>query len=82
MAMIAERCGMYFSAMNTSSVYISSPECKSHQSCMYTGIATACQGVVTYMSRVEAFATGIKTESSDQGPFEGPIKRSRQPPNC
>ena len=42
MAMIAERCGMYFSAMNTSSVYISSPECKSHQSCMYTGIATAC----------------------------------------
>ena len=35
------------------------------------------QGVVTYMSRVEAFATGIKTESSDQSPFGGPIKGSR-----
>ena len=32
------------------------------------------QGVVTYMSRVEAFATGIKIESSDQSPFGGPIK--------
>ena len=27
------------------------------------------QGVVTDMSRVEAFATGIKIESSDQSPF-------------
>ena len=35
------------------------------------------QGVVTYMSRVEAFATGIKTESSDQSPLGGPIKGSR-----
>ena len=34
------------------------------------------QGVVTYMSRVEAFATGIKTESSDQSPLGGPIKGS------
>ena len=29
------------------------------------------QGVATYMSRVEAFATGIKIESSDQSPFWG-----------
>ena len=29
------------------------------------------QGVVTYMSRVEAFATGIKTESSNQSPLGG-----------
>ena len=29
------------------------------------------QGVVTYMSRVEAFVTGIKIESSDQSPFGG-----------
>ena len=28
------------------------------------------QGVVTYMSRVEAFATGVKIESSDQSLFE------------
>ena len=35
------------------------------------------QGVVTYMSRVEAFATGIKTESSDQSPLGGLIKESR-----
>ena len=35
------------------------------------------QGVVTCMSRVEAFATGIKTESSDQSPLGGPIKGSR-----
>ena len=27
------------------------------------------QGVVTYMSPVEAFATGIKIQSSDQSPF-------------
>ena len=27
------------------------------------------------MSCVEAFATGIKIESSDQSPFLGPIKR-------
>ena len=40
------------------------------------------QGVVTYMSRVEAFATAIKIESSDQSPFGGPIKGSRWPPNC
>ena len=35
------------------------------------------QRVITYMSRVEAFAAGIKIESSDQSPFEGPIKGSR-----
>ena len=40
------------------------------------------EGVVTYMSRVEAFATGIKIESSDQSPLGGPIKGSRWPPNC
>ena len=34
------------------------------------------QGVVTYMSRVEVFATGIKIESSDQSPFERLIKGS------
>ena len=32
------------------------------------------QGVVTYMPRVEAYATGIKIESSDQSTFWGPIK--------
>ena len=37
----------------------------------------ALQGVVTYMSHVEAFATGIKIESSDESPFWGPIKGSR-----
>ena len=31
------------------------------------------------MSRVEAFATGIKIESSDQTPFWRPIKGSRWP---
>ena len=31
-------------------------------------------GVVTYIPCVEAFATKIKIESSDQGPFLGPIK--------
>ena len=31
-------------------------------------MGTLCQGVVTYMSRVEVFATGIKIESSDQSP--------------
>ena len=35
------------------------------------------QGVVTYMPHVEAFATGIKIESSDQSHFLRPIKRSR-----
>ena len=35
------------------------------------------QGVVTYMSRVEAFLTGIKIESSDQNLFSEPIKGSR-----
>ena len=29
------------------------------------------QGVVTCMSCVEVFATGIKNESSDQSPFRG-----------
>ena len=28
-----------------------------------------CQGVVTYMSHVEVFVTGVKIESSDQSPF-------------
>ena len=32
------------------------------------------QGVVTYMSHVEVFVTGIKIESSDQSPFGGLIK--------
>ena len=31
-------------------------------------MGTLCQGVVTYMSRVEVFVTGIKIESSDQSP--------------
>ena len=30
--------------------------------------------VVTYMSRVEVFLTGIKIESSDQSPFLEPTK--------
>ena len=29
------------------------------------------QGVITYMSHVEVFETGIKIESSDQSPFGG-----------
>ena len=36
------------------------------------------QGVVTYASPVEAFATGIKMESSDQCSFLEPIKGSRR----
>ena len=44
--------------------------------------ALKCQGVVTYMSRVEALATRIKSESSDQNPFGVLIKASRWPPNC
>ena len=32
------------------------------------------QGVVTYMSHVEVFVTGIKIESSNQSPFGGLIK--------
>ena len=32
---------------------------------------------VTYVSHVEAFATGIKAESSNQSLFGGPIKGSR-----
>ena len=36
------------------------------------------QGVVTYTSPVEAFATGIKMESSDQRSFLEPIKGSRR----
>ena len=35
------------------------------------------QGVVARMSRVEAFATRIKIEPSDQSPFWEPIKGSR-----
>ena len=35
---------------------------------------TDFQGVVTSMSCVEAFATGIKIESSNQSPFGGLIK--------
>ena len=31
---------------------------------------------------IEAFATGIKIESSDQSPFGRPIKGSRWPQNC
>ena len=45
--------------------------------CVYYFNMNVHQGVVTYVSRVEAFATGIKIESSDQSPFSG---RSR-PPN-
>jgi len=36
------------------------------------------QGVVTYTLPVEAFATGIKMESSDQRSFLEPIKGSRR----
>jgi len=36
------------------------------------------QRVVTYRSPVEAFATGIKMESSDQHSFLEPIKGSRR----
>ena len=36
------------------------------------------QGVVTYTSPVEAFATRIKMESSDQRSFLEPIKGSRR----
>ena len=32
------------------------------------------QRVVTYMSHVEVFLTGIKIESSDQSPFIEPTK--------
>ena len=42
---------------------------KHEESCL-TG-TLVLQGVVTYMSHVEAFATRIKTESSDQSPFWG-----------
>ena len=44
--------------------------------CINFGYSGTCQGVVTYMSCVEAFATGIKIESSDQSPFGVPIKGS------
>ena len=46
--------------------------------------AVLFQEVVTksYMSRVEAFATGIKIESSDQSSFGGLIKGLRWPPSC
>ena len=37
----------------------------------YSASSTEGQGVVTYMSCVKAFATGIKIESSDQKPFLG-----------
>ena len=40
------------------------------------------QGVVTYMSCVKAFATGIKIESSNQNPFGGPIKGSMHGVTC
>ena len=40
---------------------------------IYNG-SKAGQGVATYMSCVEAFATVIKIESSDQSPFGGPIE--------
>ena len=35
------------------------------------------EGVVTYMSSVEVFASGIKIETNNQIPFWGPIKGSR-----
>ena len=38
--------------------------------------------LVTCMSCVETFVTGIKIESSDQSLFWEPIKGSRWPPNC
>ena len=57
--------------------------------CCFSKVLSKCQcsallhqGVVTYMSRVEAFATRIKIQSSDQSPFWEPIKGSRLPPNC
>ena len=47
-------------------------------------ILNTLQGVVTYMSRVEAFATRFKfkIESSDQNPFWEPFKGLRSPMNC
>ena len=35
------------------------------------------EGVVTFMSQVEVFASRIKIESSDQSLFGGPIKETR-----
>ena len=46
---------------------------KHEESCL-TSTSVLLQGVVTYMSCVETFATGNKIESSDQSPFWGPIK--------
>jgi len=46
---------------------------------MYTRLLfLAQQGVVTYASPIEAFATGIKMESSDQCSFLEPIKGPRR----
>ena len=47
--------------------------------CVWVLSVHLSQGVVTYRSRLEAFANGIKIESSD---FGGLIRGSRQPPNC
>ena len=41
-------------------------------------MASNLQGVVTYASPVEVFATGIKMEPSDQSSFLEPIKGSRR----
>ena len=46
---------------------------KHKESCL-TSTLVLLQGVVTYMSCVETFATGNKIESSNQSPFWGPIK--------
>ena len=46
-------------------------------SCLSAGTEPKYQGVVTYTLPVEAFATGIKMESSDQRYFLEPIKGSR-----
>ena len=44
--------------------------------CMEEGVC-AYQEVVTYMSRVKAFVTRNKIESSNQSPFGGPISRDQ-----
>ena len=57
---------------NEATLRNSNPQKKNEESCL-TG-TLVLQGVVTYMSRVEVFATRIKIESSDQNPFLGLIK--------
>ena len=62
---------IHFESRKEATLCHSNPQ-KHEESCL-TG-TLVLQGVVTYMSHVEAFATGIKIESSDQSPFWGLIK--------